>query len=394
MTACPLVVDVGPLRERFYTGIPNVIAEICLRLLGEDGLELYFVLDGRWIPTDRLRRCLDERSGRSVAEQGVAEQGAFAPEQAIRAGLRETGRMARAVGLYTDHRPPRKLYAWEGKIVYDLSMVLMPECHPAGSVAMYTADLAAQIACSDVLFCISEATARDVARVYGVGPERLRVALLGNSVDLDAAARVRGLIGGRAVEPFLLVLGSIEPRKNVGLVLDWVAAHPAVLDLVRVVFAGRQAWGESFASLIESRALQGAVASGRIVFTGFVDEGFRTALLVGAAGLVYPSLFEGFGLPLLEAMALGTPVLSSGSSSMPEVVGDCGYIFDPSSVASLHAAFGRFWSDRGSGVTRSGAVEALVARGRERAAGFSYDAMYRVVFDGLFRWSRGSCSGS
>ena len=369
----PLVVDVGPLREPFYTGIPNVIAELCRRLLAEDWLHLYFELDGRWIPTAALRYCLAERSGNSLAGQD------FPPAHAIRTELRQTAAMRGAAGLYTDHRPPRKLYPWEGKIVYDLSMILLPECHPAASVAMYTADLAAQIACSDVLFPISHATARDLAWVYGVEPGRLKVATLGNSVDTAAAERLRGLIGDRPVEPFLLVLGSIEPRKNIPLVLQWLSGHPAVLAAVRVVFAGRQAWGDSFAALIEHAGLQAAVAGGRIVFTSFVDEGFRTALLVGAAGLLYPSLFEGFGLPLLEAMAIGTPVLSSVSSSMPEVVGDCGYYFDPCSVASLHQAFEQFWTDRASG-----ALARSVARGRERSAGFSFDTTYRVIVRGLF----------
>jgi glycosyltransferase involved in cell wall biosynthesis len=371
----PLVVDIGPLRERYYTGIPNVILEICIRFLREDWLDLYFDLDGRWIDNNSLRRCLDERSGVSL----MGQPDRFKPASAIRAILRDTGAMQGTVGLYTDHRPPRKLYPREGKIVYDLSMILAPECHPAEAIGLYTTDLSEQIACSDVLFCISEATARDLAWIYGVPPERLKVALLGNNVDLTAAERMRSLIGSRPVEPFLLVLGSIEPRKNVTLVLQWLFEHPEVLDTVRIVFAGRQAWGSTFAYLIESRELEGAMATGRIVFTSYVDEEFRTALLVGAAGLIYPSVFEGFGLPLLEAMATGTPVLSSVSSSMPEVVGDCGYYFDPYSVASLHAAFLQLWSDR-----QSGAVDKMIARARQRANGFSYDTTYRIILEGLF----------
>jgi len=131
--------------------------------------------------------------------------------------------------------------------------------------------------------------------------------------------------------------------------------------------------------MVEGKSLQAAVAAGRIVFTGFVDEGYRTALLVGAAGLLYPSIFEGFGLPLLEAMTIGTPVLSSVSTSMPEVVGDCGYYFDPYDVESLHQAFLNLQADRASG-----ALTELVARGRQRAQSFSYDETYRVVLDGLF----------
>jgi glycosyltransferase involved in cell wall biosynthesis len=371
----PLVVDIGPLRERFYTGIPNVIAEICARFLAEDWLDLHFDMDGRWIDNDSLRRCLDERSGASL----MGQQERFKPARAIREALRDSGAMPGAVGLYTDHRPSRKLYPREGKIVYDLSMILTPECHPPEAAGMYVLDLAEQIACSEVLFCISEATARDLAWIFGVSPERLRVALLGNNVDLTAAERMRRLLAGRPVEPFLLVLGSIEPRKNAVLVLQWLSEHSEVLEQVRVVFAGRQAWGQSFASLVEARGLQGALDAGRIVFTSFVDEAFRTALLVGAVGLIYPSVFEGFGLPLLEAMATGTPVLSSISSSMPEVVGDCGYYFDPYSVASLHAAYLALWSDRASG-----AVGDIIARARQRADGFSYDLTYKIIVEGLF----------
>jgi glycosyltransferase involved in cell wall biosynthesis len=371
----PLVIDIGPLREQFYTGIPNVIAEICSRFLKEDWLDLYFDMDGRWIDNDSLRRCLEARSGASL--MGQAER--FEPAQAIRDSLRDAGAMPRTVGLYTDHRPPRKLYPREGKIVYDLSMILTPECHPPEAAGMYVLDLAEQIACSEVLFCISEATARDLAWIFGVGPDRLRVALLGNNVDLTAAAEMRARIGARPVEPFLLVLGSIEPRKNVVLVLQWLSEHPEVLDEVRIVFAGRQAWGQSFGSLVAERGLQGAMDAGRIVFTSFVDEKFRTALLVGAMGLIYPSVFEGFGLPLLEAMATGTPVLSSVSSSMPEVVGDCGYYFDPYSVASIHTAYRALCADRETGV-----VSDVVARARARAAGFSYDKTYEIIVEGLF----------
>lgn len=377
MTArrAPLVVNIDALQEIYYTGIPNVIAEICARLIEEAWLETYFTLGDRWIDTDSVRRCLAERSGRSLGNPTQP----FQPAEAVFAGLRESGAMAHAVALYTDHRQPKKLCPWEGKIVYDLSMILAPECHPAASVQRYTSDLEQQIACSDVLFPISQATARDLAWVYGVAPERLKVALLGNNVDLAASDRMRSRIGAAPVEPFLLVLGSIEPRKNTSLVLEWLSRHPAVLDAVRVVFAGRQAWGDSFASLIESKSLQAAAGAGRIVFTGFVDEAFRTALLVGARGLIYPSVFEGFGLPLLEAMAIGTPVLSSVSTSMPEVVGDCGYYFDPYDVESLHRAFLSLQADHASG-----AVLALVTRGQRRAQSFSYDATYRVVLDGLF----------
>ncbi len=370
----PVVIEIGALREMYYTGIPNVIAEICARFLLEEQLELYFDLGGLWVDSNSLRTCLTERSGVSLGPK----LGTFRPAEAIRTALTAAGKMPETVALYTDHRPPRKLFPREGKIVYDLSMIMAPECHPAESVRMYTSDLEEQIACSDVLFCISEATARDLAWVYGVPKDRLKVALLGNNVDLAYAERMRTVIAGRAVEPFLLVLGSIEPRKNVALVLEWVARYPEILGMARVVFAGRQAWGESFESLVESKGLGDAFRSGRIVFLGYVDEKLKAALLVGAAALIYPSIFEGFGLPLLEAMATGTPVLSSASTSMPEVVGDGGYYFDPYSVGSLNQAFRQLWADRASG-----ALAETIARAHRRAAGFSYDTTYQIIRAGL-----------
>lgn len=370
-----LVVDVGPLREIYYTGIPNVVAEICDRLLREKDLDLYFDLDGRWVDNDSMFLCLTERSGKSLS----GRMDRFRPAQDIRRHLEASGVWAQTVALYSDNRPPRKIYPREGKIVYDLSMILAPECHPAASVKMYTHDLGQQIVCSDVLFCISQSTARDVSWVYGVEPERIKVALLGNNVDLTWPGRMRELIGERPVEPFLLVLGSVEPRKNVSMVLDWLSVHPEVLDEVRVVFAGRQAWGESFRAMIERKSLGSALESGRIVFTGYVDDRLRAALLTGATALLYPSMFEGFGLPLLEAMAIGTPVLSSVSTSMPEVLGDCGYYFDPYSVSSLNAAYRSLQRDRASG-----ALRAIVERAGARADGFSYDKTYDIIIDGLF----------
>lgn len=371
----PLLVEVSPLIEEHYTGIPNVVREICTRLLDEDGLDLRFEARGRWVDHATLRRCLDEWSGRSLGPRFPE----LRPAADIRSDLDASGALGRSVALYTALRPTRKVFARETMLVYDLSMLLAPECHPASSVELYTRGLGRQIACCDLVFCISDSTARDVAWIFGVPAERLRVALLGSNVDLTHAERVRAMIGERPVEPFLLVLGSIEPRKNTGLVLEWLSRHPEMLDRYRIVFAGRQAWGETFAAQIEARSMQGAVAAGRIVYMSYVDERLKAALLAGASALLYPSIFEGFGLPLLEAMAVGTPVLASVSTSMPEVVGDCGYDFDPCDVASLHAALGRLEADR-----RAGTLAGKVARARRRATQFSYDTTYRVIRDGLF----------
>jgi hypothetical protein len=126
----PLVVDIGPCGNgsirASLTSSPKSARDF-----------------SRWIDNDSLRRCLDERSGASL----MGQQERFRPARAIREVLRDSGAMPGAVGLYTDHRPPRKLYPREGKIVYDLSMILTPECHPPEAAGMYVLDLAEQIGC-------------------------------------------------------------------------------------------------------------------------------------------------------------------------------------------------------------------------------------------------------
>ncbi|GAB0120162.1 glycosyltransferase family 4 protein [Acidisoma sp. 7E03] len=373
-----VVVDIGPLREPFYTGIPNVIAALCSRFLADVTLDVYFDMDGRWIDNEAVLQCLSLRSGSRLIGQGEH----FLPADSIRELLDQTGKFACTAALYTDYRPPVKRYPREGKIVHDLSMILTPECHPPEAAAIYVHDLSEQIALSDVLFCVSEATARDLRWIYGVDSSRIKVALLGSNVDLTAVERMRSLIGARRVEPFLLILGSIEPRKNNLLVLRWLSEHREILSEMRVVFAGRQAWGKTFSTMVEECNLQDAVTAGKIVYADFVDEKYRTALLVGASALIYASVYEGFGLPCLEAMVAGTPVLGSVSSSIPEVLGDCAYYFDPCSVASLHNAY-LSWKDDQS----SGFVSNIVSKARLRATQFDFDQTYKVIIDGLFQRS-------
>jgi glycosyltransferase involved in cell wall biosynthesis len=125
------------------------------------------------------------------------------------------------------------------------------------------------------------------------------------------------------------VLGTIEPRKNASLVLRYLAAHPNFSKRYRVVFLGRFGWGNSIEHLLEEFQLSEQYAAGRIIFPGFVTEQAKHALIRNAQLLVYPSLFEGFGLPLLEAATLGVPSVSTRSSSLPEAAGPHAYYFDP-----------------------------------------------------------------
>ena len=139
-----------------------------------------------------------------------------------------------------------------------------------------------------------------------------------------------------------------------------------------------QGWGPSFQDIILSEDVKSLFDRGRIVNLGYVDEWLKATLLSGAEALIFPSFFEGFGLPILEAMAVGTLVISSCSTSLPEVLGNSGYYFDPESIASLHRAFLQLKADLAVGYGSSIRTRAL-----EQASTFSYDNTYDVILTSL-----------
>jgi glycosyltransferase involved in cell wall biosynthesis len=206
----------------------------------------------------------------------------------------------------------------------------------------------------------SAATARDLVELYGVEPERVAVIPLGveppAEPDRAGARRLLGDLGVRG--PFLLAVGTLEPRKNLPRLL---AAFGEVTDELpdhHLVVVGPVGWGP---------ALRPTWESVRVKLAGPVGDATLHALYQAADGLAYPSLYEGFGLPVLEAMAHGVPVLTSDRSSLPEVAGDAALLVDPVDRGAIAKGLVRLVGD---GALR----RRLAAAGRRRAAGFSWPA--------------------
>jgi glycosyltransferase involved in cell wall biosynthesis len=212
---------------------------------------------------------------------------------------------------------------------------------------------------------ISECTRRDLIAAYDVAPEK--VSVIHEAADPrfapqapDRVAAVRRRYG--LPERYLLFVGTIEPRKNLTRLLRaFEAVHREGLSDALVV-VGKQGWlyGDFFAEL-EASPVREAV-----VLPGYVPDGDLPAIYAGAQALVWPSLYEGFGLPVLEAMACGTPVACSGTSSLPEVGGEAALYFDPASQGAITDAVRRLLGD-------ADLRAELVGRGFERAARFSWD---------------------
>jgi len=209
----------------------------------------------------------------------------------------------------------------------------------------------------------SRATARDLVDHFGVSPERIRVAYLGGPpvrvVDPDPEIVARYGLPPR----YFLFVGTLQPRKNLTRLLRSFASVPQPRQSqVGLVLAGRPGIGS--AELRQRAAALGLES--RVTWLSYVPEEHLAPLYAGAVSLVFPSLYEGFGRPILEAMAWGTPVVASNASSLPEVVGPAGLLVDPYDVEGLSQAMARLLDDQPL-------RERLIVAGRLRAAEFTWD---------------------
>jgi glycosyltransferase involved in cell wall biosynthesis len=244
--------------------------------------------------------------------------------------------------------------------VHDLAFRHYPEAYPAAGRRYH--DRSARIVAGEAARVLvpSESTARDLAELYGVDRGRVTITPLGVEVpdepDHAGARRLLGELGVRG--PFLLAVGTLEPRKNLPRLLDAFGEAAAELPDHWLVVVGPVGWGPR---------LRPTWDSVRVKLAGRVGDRLLHALYQAADGLAYPSLYEGFGLPVLEAMANGTPVLTSDRSSLPEVAGGAALLVDPLDRAAIAAGLVRLAGD-------AALRDRLTEAGQRRAAGFSWRA--------------------
>jgi glycosyltransferase involved in cell wall biosynthesis len=236
--------------------------------------------------------------------------------------------------------------------IHDLTCWLMPEVHTPGNVKADREFAEAILQRADGLIAVSENTRQDAIRLLGIAPNRIR------TIHSGIAEEYFHAIPASRAKPYALYVGTIEPRKNLDTLLDaWALLKPSLRDEFELLIAGPRGWSSdrTFAR-IEQEA----------TYLGYVPETDLPGLTAGATAFVYPSLYEGFGFPVAQAMAAGAPVVTSNNSCLPEIVGDAAIFIDPRSAAEIAAALTR--------LCESESLQGdLAARGGKRAQLFRWE---------------------
>jgi alpha-1,3-rhamnosyl/mannosyltransferase len=262
--------------------------------------------------------------------------------------------------------PPRR--ARLTTTIHDMTCWLMPELHSPENAAVtrWVGENVAKRAGGVIVD--SESTRRDAVSILGLATERVEVIYPGVPEPFFevTAEEVHAVRAKHALKrPYLLSVGTVEPRKNIpGLLEAYAQLSATTREEYELVVAGPIGWADR-ATVARLRGPAGGVH-----YLGYIDEADLPGLTAGAAVLAYPSLYEGFGLPVAQAMAAGTAVLTSNVSSLPEVAGDAALLVDPRSTLEIRDGLERL-------LTSPALRERLGGAGRVRARAYHWETNAR-----------------
>ena len=258
--------------------------------------------------------------------------------------------------------PPRV----SGKVittVHDMTYLRYPETIDKKNLRRLKDGMARSLDRSDMVLTVSKFSKREIRELLGYSEERISVVPCAPSclkMEGENAPSVEG--------PYLLYVGTIEPRKNLARLIrafDRLKREQNIPH--KLVLAGGKGWTNEEIY----RAAEGAPD---VIFTGYISEEEKSALYRGASAFVFPSLYEGFGIPPLEAMNCGCPVVTSDAASLPEVVGEAAELVDPLDELSIAEGIWHVISDKAH-------AEELVCRGYEQIKRYTWDASAEKLTD-------------
>jgi glycosyltransferase involved in cell wall biosynthesis len=249
--------------------------------------------------------------------------------------------------------------------IHDLTFLRFPELHTTGRRWIMPFFIKRAVRHAEGLVFVSQVTSNDTEKLIPSTNQSVRRVIPHgvNAGDFQVAADWKQEVLDKLsiLSPFLLFVGTLEPRKNVVRLIQAFEQFASRYPELLLIIAGKPGW--NFEDIFT--AMKATAYRERIRHLGFVSEPEKKALLAACEILIYPSLYEGFGLPVLEAMAAGAPVITSNVSSLPEVAGDAAVLIDPLSVEEISGAMQAILDNP---VQR----EELVRKGRDQAARFSW----------------------
>jgi glycosyltransferase involved in cell wall biosynthesis len=336
------------------SGIGRYVAELCARIPLQPGIgRVGYFLHGRYF--DEIE---------PLMEGSLPRQRRRMPKW-FRRKLNE-----RELGRGVIHGPnyflPRE--AENGLItIHDLSIFRYPETHPLDRLRAFEREFANSLARASHVITDSETVRREVIAEFGLPNSRVTAVPLGVAEDFRPRERaeIEAELTALGLQPggYGLCVSTLEPRKRIAeLIRVWSALPPNIRNSTPLVLAGAKGWlnDELHAEIREG------VSAGWLRHLGYVPDPVLLALYSGAVLFIYPSTYEGFGLPPLEAMASGVPVLVANRSCLPEICGDAAGYLDPDDVSAFTEAIVRALTDEH---WRAEARQ----RGLERAAAFTWD---------------------
>lgn len=359
------------------SGVGRVTSEIAQRLAHAPEIGAFrLVIGGRALGPEALDR---------LPEQSSAPPPAWLARlpvlPALRSALvrRHLNAVARALGpgaLY--HEPNLIARPFDGVTVVavnDLSWRFDASLHPSDRVAYIERHLPRTLRQAQRFVAISRFTGRELEREFGVDPVRIDIVPLAPaavfrpiSADAAAPALARFDLADRG---YVLGVSTLEPRKNFDRLL---AAHAQLPERLRsrlpLVVVGGRGWGEA----LLSPAAEKATRAGRLRLLGHLPDASLAALYARAAAFAFPSLYEGLGLPVLEAMAAGTPVVAAATTAVGETAGDAALLVDPYDERAIALAIEQAVDDTAE-------AERLRQAGLARAARFTWEASFALLLD-------------
>jgi glycosyltransferase involved in cell wall biosynthesis len=272
-------------------------------------------------------------------------------------------------------------------IIYDLGFTSLPEYLKRGSVTRTAISVKSVVKHSDIIFTISNFMKREICDTYGTSHGKVVIAPCGhNPSDFNAipvtTSEAEAVLSSYGIRrPYVLYLGVIQRRKNLVKLIDaYDRCHVASPEL-QLVLAGKRGWD---CDQIYSRAA--VYPSSEVCLPGAIKREHLRVVYQQAECYVLPSLYEGFGIPVLEAMACGTPTILSTAGALPEVGGRAALYFDPASADEI--------ADKILSLHRSPQLRNQLSRiGRIRAAQFTWDSSARAIADALQSFFSGSIRG-